>query len=182
MAKQTFTQLLNRGAAGDAPALAQAYEIIHSDLHSVAARLLRREARSVTLQPTLLVNELFVRFNALEIRVASRGHFLALACRNMKQYLIDRSRRRNIRERHAPELANRAALAAPPIDWSTLAVRQALARLSSHDALACQALCLTRQSGYTIAEVARLQERPTWRVNQDCQFAEQWLRRKLSKA
>lgn len=180
MATQSFTQLLNRGAAGDSPALAQAYELILGDLHSLASRLLRREARNITLQPTLLINELFVRFNALQIRVNSRTHFLALACRNMQQYLIDRSRRHAIRTRLAPAVAAAYTHSSQPLDWSTLTVRQALARLNANDPQACQALCLTRQSGYTIAEVARLQQRPTWRVYQDCQFAEDWLRRQLT--
>jgi RNA polymerase sigma factor (TIGR02999 family) len=65
------------------------------DLRKIAARCFRRERSDHTLQPTALVNEAFLRLaTAKNIDWQNRGHFLALAARIMRRYLIDHARSR----------------------------------------------------------------------------------------
>jgi RNA polymerase sigma-70 factor (ECF subfamily) len=65
------------------------------DLRRIAVRCFRRERPGHTLQPTALVNEAFLRLaTARNIDWRDRGHFLALAARIMRRYLIDHARAR----------------------------------------------------------------------------------------
>jgi RNA polymerase sigma-70 factor (ECF subfamily) len=62
-------------------------------LHRIAAACFVRERGGHTLQPTALVNEAFFRLAAAKnIDWRDRGHFLALAARVMRRYLIDHAR------------------------------------------------------------------------------------------
>jgi RNA polymerase sigma-70 factor, ECF subfamily len=90
-----ITRLLRRWQTGDAEAEAQLFELVLPELRVLAARYLRRERNGHTLQPTALVNEAFLRLAAAkDIDWRDRGHFLALAARVMRRYLIDHARSR----------------------------------------------------------------------------------------
>jgi len=56
-----ITGLLKRWKEGDRQALASLASAAYQDLHSIAARYLRREGSGHTLQATGLVNELYLR-------------------------------------------------------------------------------------------------------------------------
>jgi RNA polymerase sigma factor (TIGR02999 family) len=65
------------------------------DLRKIATRCFRGERSGHTLQPTALVNEAFLRLAAAKgVDWRDRGHFLALAARVMRRYLIDHWRAR----------------------------------------------------------------------------------------
>lgn len=87
--------LLQRWRNGDRAAEARIFEILMPQLRAIAARALRNEHRGHTLQPTALVNEAFLRLAAAkDIEWHDRGHFLALAARIMRHYLVDHARAR----------------------------------------------------------------------------------------
>jgi len=88
-----ITQLLRRWRQGDAQAESQLFQLLLPDLRRIAGRCFRGERADHTLQPTALVNEAFLRLvNARNIDWQDRGHFLALAARIMRHYLIDHAR------------------------------------------------------------------------------------------
>jgi RNA polymerase sigma factor (TIGR02999 family) len=87
------TQLLHAWQGGSRIAESQLFELLMPDLRRIAAQCFRRERSGHTLQPTALVNEAFLRLEAIRmIEWRDRGHFLALAARLMRRYLIDYSR------------------------------------------------------------------------------------------
>ena len=55
------TRLLLSWSDGDRAALDQLMSLLHGELRRIAAAYLKRERRGHTLQPTALVNELYLR-------------------------------------------------------------------------------------------------------------------------
>jgi len=89
------TLLLRDWQSGDRGAESKLFELLLPDLHRIAAAHFRRERQAHTLQPTALVNEAFLRLaSAKNIDCRNRGHFLAIAARVMRRYLIDHARER----------------------------------------------------------------------------------------
>ena len=87
------TRLLTDWSLGDAEALEKLLPIVYAELRRVAQRELRRERVGHTLQPTALVNELYLRL--VEQRRASwenRAHFFAVAAQIMRRILVDHAR------------------------------------------------------------------------------------------
>ncbi|MEQ1892152.1 MAG: ECF-type sigma factor [Planctomycetota bacterium] len=68
---------------------------IYEELQRLAYRAMAREPRGLTLQPTALVHEVYLRLCAGgERRWADRAHFFQEAARAMRQALVDAARRR----------------------------------------------------------------------------------------
>jgi RNA polymerase sigma factor (TIGR02999 family) len=85
-----ITQLLQSWRAGDHDAESKIFEALLPELRKIAVRCFRREDAAHSLQPTLLVNEAFLRLAAAKkIDWQDRGHFLAMAAKMMRRYLID---------------------------------------------------------------------------------------------
>lgn len=72
------------------------FALVYDELHRLAADRMRRERPDHTLQPTALVNEVYLRLVAGEHdkRWDSTGHFFAAAARAMRQILIENARRK----------------------------------------------------------------------------------------
>ena len=76
---------------------------LYDELRAAAARLLRREAPYLTLQPTELVNEAALRVMKLDrMGFHDRQHFFATGARILRQAMIDAIRRRRSSKRHMP--------------------------------------------------------------------------------
>src|SRR5262245_17781908 len=60
---------------------------MYGDLHRIAVCHARRLVAHPTLQPTMLVNEAWLRLAGR--RCDSRAHYLALASRAMRHFIID---------------------------------------------------------------------------------------------
>jgi DNA-directed RNA polymerase specialized sigma24 family protein len=67
---------------------------IYRELRNMAAAQLGREAAGHTLQPTALVNEVYLKLFAAdqELAAESRGSLMATAARAMRQVLVDHAR------------------------------------------------------------------------------------------
>jgi RNA polymerase sigma-70 factor (ECF subfamily) len=88
-----ITRLLHEWKGGDEEAADRLFGALLPQLHRIAAGCFVRERPGHTLQPTALVNEAFFRLAAAKnIDWRDRGHFLALAARVMRRYLIDHAR------------------------------------------------------------------------------------------
>jgi RNA polymerase sigma-70 factor (ECF subfamily) len=89
------TQLLQQWRNGDSQAESRLFELLMPDLRRIAVCCFRGERTGHTLQPTALVNEAFIRLaTSRNIDWQDRSHFLALAARIMRRYLIDHARSR----------------------------------------------------------------------------------------
>src|SRR5262249_32161523 len=68
---------------------------VYQQLHQLAANCVRNEQDESSLQPTALVNELYLSlFSREPLNCQNRLHFLNIAARQMRRILIDDARRR----------------------------------------------------------------------------------------
>lgn len=80
------------------------FELVYDELYKLAQSRLRHEPAGHTLQPTALVNEVYLRVVSPDLQKNwdNSGHFFAAAAKAMRQILIDNARRRNARKRRPP--------------------------------------------------------------------------------
>ena len=89
---EDLTELLNAAAAGGKADLERLWQAIYGEMHEMARRACSAEGTRAQLQPTMLVNELFLKmFGADAAKSAwdDRRHFWGSVARAMGQFLID---------------------------------------------------------------------------------------------
>lgn len=179
-----ITGLLKRWKEGDRQALASLASVAYQDLHSIAARYLRREGSGHTLQATGLVNELYLRLAQIrEIQLIDRRHFYAFAAQLMRMILIDHARQAHAQKR--PGSAIRVPLH-EEMAWidaaseELLALDVALDELEIIDQRKVRVLELRFFLGCTNEEAAEFLNISRATVDRDLEFSKAWLYRRLS--
>jgi RNA polymerase sigma factor (TIGR02999 family) len=179
------TRWLVAWQAGDEAALEPLLAALYPELRRIAHNLFRSEARAVTLQPTALVHEAFLRLvGQNRVDWKGRAHFLGLAATMMRRILVDRARARATAKRGAGSdlpitvvgPGGRAPTRAP-VDL--LALDLALERLAALDAQQARLVELRYFGGLTIAETATALAVSTATVERDWRSARAFLRREL---
>jgi RNA polymerase sigma factor (TIGR02999 family) len=90
-----ITRLLSEWRAGSRQAESELFTMVLPDLRRLAHYLMQRERKGHTLQPTELVNQIYIRLVASKDRDwRNREQFFAIAARAMRRYLIDYARAR----------------------------------------------------------------------------------------
>ena len=90
-----ITHLLHQWREGDRVAEHELFSLVTPNLQRLAHYLMKGERKDHTLQPTELVNQLYIKLVAAKDRDwQNRSHFFALAARAMRRYLIDHARGR----------------------------------------------------------------------------------------
>ena len=89
------TRLLQVWSSGDRSVEDRLFGLVLPDLHRLAQFMMRGERPDHSLQPTILVNEAYMRLvGAKERDWENRRHFFAVAARAMRHLLIDYARAR----------------------------------------------------------------------------------------
>jgi RNA polymerase sigma factor (TIGR02999 family) len=145
-------------AANEAPkeALDTWFVTVYEQLRSLARQRLAGERTDHTLQPTALVNEVFLRLQgdgSLEGKDQTR--FFLAAAEAMRRILIEQARRKQ-RVRHGGgrqriELDEVCPVVLPRSD-DLLALDEALTRLAAHDPIRAELVKLRFFAGLTMAE------------------------------
>jgi len=90
---QPATALLDLTMAGDSRAAGDLFELLYDELRDMAQRLLNGDARRLTLQPTALVHESYLKLiGASSLNWKSQTHFRAIAARAMRQVMANHLR------------------------------------------------------------------------------------------
>ncbi len=90
-----LTHLLVEWREGDAAALEQLMPLVVDELRRIAQSFFAGERKNHTLQPTALVNEVFLRLLEVDrVEWQNRAHFLGIAARLMRCVLVDHARNR----------------------------------------------------------------------------------------
>ena len=122
------TRWLIAGSAGDARALESLLPLVYEELHRQAVRFFRRERADHTLQPTALVNEVYLRLiNQHEVNWQNRAQFFGIAAQMMRRILVSHARGREAKKRGgaAQHITLQEELAAAPErDLNLLAARR----------------------------------------------------------
>jgi len=160
------------------------FSLTYEELRRLAA-CVKRTDPSVTLSPTALVNEAWIKLaRSPEIRVESPLHFKRIAARAMRQLLVEAARHRNARKRGDGALCvtfDEALAAAPSTEADLLALDSALLELARLDPR--QALIVESRffGGLDVGEVASLLEISEATVMRDWRAARAWLSARLGR-
>ena len=97
------TQMLEKWRDGDPEVLERLMPLVYGQLHRIAKGYMRHERDDHTLQPTALVNEVYMRLlNQRKITWNDRGHFFTFAARMMRNILKDHARAHLAERRGGP--------------------------------------------------------------------------------
>ena len=152
---------------------------VYEELRRVAAHKLARQAPGVTLQPTALVHEAWLRVTAREPnRLSGRAHFFAAAAEAMRHILID-SARRKLAIRHGGGLQRvefeEFEIPALVDDDELLAVHEAIDRLAAENPKQAQLAKLRYFVGLSFTEAAEVLEISVPTAKRYWAFARAWL-------
>lgn len=179
------TQLLEAWTGGDAAALDRLIPLVASDLRRMAGRRLARERAGHTLQPTALVNELYLKLvGKRSVRWESRTQFFASMAEVMRRILVDYSRRRKALKKGSGAVrvtfAKALDVAAPrSTELDVLAVDEALERLAAIDGRQARIVELRYFAGLTLGETAQALGVSTMTVKREWRTARLWLLREI---
>jgi RNA polymerase sigma factor (TIGR02999 family) len=160
-----ITALIGRWREGDRAAEGRLMELLYPTLREMAARHLRRDGPRLTLQPTELVNEVYLRLRAQNRTIIlNRSHFLGIAAHVMRRLIVDLLRHRYARKRGRNEdhvdLDDATGVAVPEHAQAVdlMALNTALDELETRDAAAARLVELRYFAGMTLEEVAEMDE------------------------
>lgn len=167
----------------DPQSLKHLFAICHRELRAVAGRLMQNERKNHTLQPTALINEVYLRlFSVDNLPVEGRAHFVNIAARSMRQILVDYARRRNTAKRGAdwrPVTLAGLSLKSFERETDVLEVNDALDKLAELDARAAEVVELRIFGGMTMDEIAVVLGLSRRTIQKDWRIATMWLRKEF---
>lgn len=157
---------------------------MYGELRLMAERELSRERPDHTLQPTELVHEIFFRLvDRTRCRIEDRRHFLALACRAMRQVLVDHARRRNSQKRGGGwgrvPLEELPAADATAYDTTLLSLNQSLERFLQRHPEKARLVEMHFFAGFTLQECADELGVSLRTAHRHWAFAQAWLARDM---
>lgn len=177
------TRLLHDWSDGDQQALAKLMPLVCEDLRSMARRYMRREDAGHTLQPTALVNEVYLRLHGRrKVNWKNRAHFFGFAAQTMRRILVDHARSHQTAKRgdgvQAIPLDETSDLAAP-LRLEVVALDDALESLVKIDPRQAHIVELRYFVGLNVEETAAVLEISTATVKREWRFAKLWLFREI---
>jgi RNA polymerase sigma factor (TIGR02999 family) len=175
--------LLARWRDGDSQAGDELAGLLYGNLRRLASSYMRRERHGHTLSPTGLVHEAYMRLAGGELAMEDRGHFLAMAAREMRRVLVDHARTHSREKRGGGEWQRitlddgHQITGGDAVDM--LAVQEALDRLKQLDDRKAQLLDLICFGGLTIEESAAVLKLSTATIGRELRMARAWLQHEL---
>jgi RNA polymerase sigma factor (TIGR02999 family) len=179
------TRLLRQIDGGDAGASEELLPLVYQELRRLARARMARERPGLTLTPTALVHEAYLRLvGDRGPEWGNRGHFFAAAAEAMRRILIERARH-YARRRHGGgqqriSLADaHLPMAAHPEE--VLDLDEALSRLERLDAGMAAVVKLRFFSGLTVPETAAALGTSPSTVDRQWTAARAWLQREMTR-
>ena len=175
-----ITQLLARWAQGDSGVVEALAPLVYDRLRAIAEAYLRNERPEHTLQPTAVVNEVFIDLLRLRrLSLQDRAHFFAFAAQLTRRVLIDSARKAKAEKRglgwqRAPLDAELAWLGGESTE--SLDLSNALDNLAEFDPVKTRMVELHYFFGCTVDETAEILEVSSRTVERSLQFSLAWLR------
>jgi RNA polymerase sigma factor (TIGR02999 family) len=181
--RSQITQWLACWKGGDSEALERLLPLVYDELHRQAVRFFSRERAGHTLQPTALVNEVYLRLvDQHEVTWQNRAQFFAIAAQMMRRILVSHARARRAAKRGGDErritLGDGVAVA-PSRDVNLLAVDEALRRLEAIDPEKSRMVELRFFSGLSVEETAEVMGVSPRTIDRKWQTAKAWLHREI---
>jgi len=176
------TRLLAEIRQGNREAETRVAELVYDELHRLAKQRMYGERADHTLQPTLLVNEAFLRLvRSDHTEWANRNHFFAVAATLMRRILIDHARQvRALKRGGGGKISLSPMLAIRDENLEELlALDEALTRLAEMDARQSRVVELRFFAGLSEGEIAEVLNIDPRTVKRDWSTARAWLHSQL---
>jgi RNA polymerase sigma-70 factor (ECF subfamily) len=185
---EEVTRILADLRSGEAAAAGRLLPIIYDELRHIADRLFAsRPAPSSTIQPTMLVHDVFMKLaRKTDMEWESRAHFFAVAAKAMRDLLVDHARRARAEKRGGGW--SRLTLSGVEHDDANdrqidvIDLEAALRELGRVDERQERIVELRFYAGLTIEEIARVLNVSERTVLYDWRMARAWLRARLEPA
>lgn len=153
--------------------------VAYGELRHIAARFLRDERGSHTLQPTALVHEAYLKLSQQEFAGwQNKNQFLAVAARCMRRILVDHARNRNRLKRGGAQQQislDDLAIFSKERSADLIWLDEALIRLSSLDHRQAEIVELRFYGGLSVEETAGILDISPKTVKRDWRVAKAWL-------
>lgn len=189
---EDLTKLLNAAGDGDTAALDRAWRSIHAEIHEMAERACNAEGTRAQLQPTLLVNELFLKMYGPGVTPTTwddRRHFWGSVSRALGQFLIDLARSEGRLRRGGNRVRVPIEVVAGELEDVTRALSplsivalEALDRLEAESPESAQVARMRFLSGFSIEQTAILLDIAPRTVSKRWNYARAWLRRAIAES
>lgn len=180
------TRLLQDWSTGDPEALARLIPMVFDDIRDMARRVLSGEVPNHSLQPTALVNEVYLRLVDRRTYLwQDRGQFFASLSELMRRILVDHARRKKSlkRGKGEPKLSlDEAVLVSIEAHPDLVALDDALDVLKTIDERRYQIVMLSFFVGLTQEEIAQELSISVNTVGRQWQTAKRWLYQQLQVA
>ena len=180
------TTLLAAWTDGSEDALQTLIPLVHRELRGLARRAMLRERGDHILQPTALVNELYLRLvDVRHVHWNNRAHFYALAARLMRRILVDLARSKGYLKRgggtRTIEFVDDHVSPFERRDHDLEALDDALTALEAIDLRRSQVVELRFFGGLDVDQTAEVLKVSRRTVLRDWALARAWLFRELGR-
>jgi len=180
-----ITELLLKWSEGDNLALDQLMPLVYDELHLLAKRHLRHEHRDISLQPTILVHEVYLKLiEQKNLDWQHRAQFFGLAARLIRNILIDHARRQQAAKRgggkYLLSLSEADRLSRQP-DVELIALNDALDKLAALKPDHSRSIELRFFGGLTVEETAEVMGVSEITVHRYWNFAKAWLHHEINR-
>ena len=176
------TILLREWGEGREVDTSHLFDMVYPQLRTIAGALFRGERQNSMLQPTSVVNELFLKLvRQRKLEFEDRQHFYSFSARLMRRILVDYARSEHRQKRDGgdavPLLDGMMITDASPAELIDLA--RVLEDLEALDERKCRMVELRWLLGFTAEETADLMQLSKASVDRDLRFARGWLQDRL---
>lgn len=183
---QEITELLRRWSSGDTEAFSELVPLIVDDLRRLARGMMAHESPAHTLEPTALVNEVYLRLSGRRtVTWKNRAQFFVFMGNVMRRVLVDHARSHRTAKRGAglTQLPFDEAFRLPDgRDPDLVSLDDALESLTAVDPRQGRIVEMRYFAGLTTGEIAEAEGISSRTVKRDWQTARLYLMNQLRDA
>jgi RNA polymerase sigma factor (TIGR02999 family) len=166
----------------DGHAIDPLFTLLYNDLRKLAKSYLARERRDLTLQPTALVNEAYLKLaDQKQVHWKNRSHVLAIGAMAMRRVLVNHAVAAG-RQKRGGSLARVTFdenISSTDRDLDVLAVEHALQDLARLNERHAKLVEMRLFGGLSVSEVAAVLHVSVSTVEKDWRFCSAWLKTAL---
>src|SRR6185295_5376185 len=178
------TELLHEWSRGDAAALDRLVPLIFEDLRAMARRHLAREPSDHTLQPTALVNEVYLRLlGQNRVQWQNRQQFFAIAATLMRRILVDHAKGKRAEKRGGGAVKvplDEAQAVIEKRNTDFVALDEGLWNLAKLNPRQARVVDLKYVVGLGFEDIAEVLEVSVTTVKRDSHYARLFLKKEMS--
>jgi RNA polymerase sigma factor (TIGR02999 family) len=180
-----ITRLLREWRSGNQEALHELMPLVYKELRRTARAYLARERHAESWQPTMLVNDAFLRLvDCRQVDWQDRGHFFRLAAKKMREILVDYFRKKRLQKMGGSVqiVPLEEDVAAPEKSGNLvdlILLDSALERLAAMDPRQAQIVEMRFFAGLSIEDIAETMDMGVSTVHHHLHLARVWLYRAI---